>query len=435
MRLISPDSYLKEAWNLMIVVLTIFISIEIPLRLTLDYSIGNIFIEIIITVILFIDIILNFNTQTYSKGNIIKNRKQIAKNYLRKSFIFDLLASIPFFLIYLLLPGIVLLKWISIFRLFKILRLNTLISKWRSRQAINPSIFRLGLFFFWIVLIAHWIACIWIHIARYEGLDTIPTYIDSIYWCITTITTVGYGDISPVTDLQKILTMAAMFLGVAVYGYVIGNVASLLSNIDITKASFLKQMEDINSYLSYKSVPRRLKHKVHDYYQYIWHNRMIQSEKGLISNLPDSLKTEISLHIHKPLIDRVTFFKDTDKDFIGEIILQLKAKVFLPGDYIFKKGDVGNCMYFISSGSVNVLSVDESSVLTTLKEGDYFGEIALIKKVVRTRSVKTEDYCYLYSLEKNIFDTLLEEYPKFKKHIYETIKNREGKQSKSHIQT
>ena len=107
MRLISPDSYLKEAWNLMIVVLTIFIAIEIPLRLTLDYSIGNFFIEIIITVILFIDIILNFNTQTYSKGIIIKNRKRIAKNYPRKFFIFDLLAAMPFFLIYLIFPGIV----------------------------------------------------------------------------------------------------------------------------------------------------------------------------------------------------------------------------------------------------------------------------------------------------------------------------------------
>ena len=78
MRLISQDNFLKEIWNLIIAVLTIFIAIELPLRLTLDYSIGNIYIEVIITFILFIDIIVNFNTQTYSKGIIIKNRKNLS---------------------------------------------------------------------------------------------------------------------------------------------------------------------------------------------------------------------------------------------------------------------------------------------------------------------------------------------------------------------
>jgi len=162
---------------------------------------------------------------------------------------------------------------------------------------------------------------------------------------------------------------------------------------------------------------------------------MVQSERGLISDLPDSLKNEISLYLHKNLIDRVPFFKDTDEDFIGEIILKLRAEIFLPGDYVFRKGDVGNCMYFIGSGLVNVLSEDESSILATLQDGDYFGEIALIKKIKRTRSIKTEDYCYLYSLEKNIFDALLDKNPKFKKHIYETIKIRENGSFKNHIKT
>ncbi len=424
MRLISQNSFLKEIWDFIIVVLTILIAIELPLRLILDYTIWNILFESIITIFLVIDIIINFNTETYSKGLIIKNRKQIANAYLRKSFILDLLATIPFFLFYIIFPGIIILKWISILRLLKLLRLNSLFSKWRRRQAINPSILRLGFFFFWIILIAHWIACTWIYIAIYESLDIIPTYIDSIYWCITTITTVGYGDISPITDMQKILTMMAMFLGVAVYGFVIGNVASLLSNIDTTKASFLKKMEDVNSYLTYKSVPRKIKQKVNDYYQYLWHNRLVQSEKGLIADLPDSLKTEILLHVNKRLLDQVPYFKDTDKNFIGEIISHLQPMVFIPGEYIFKKGDVGNSMYFISSGSVNILSFDESSILTTLKDGEYFGEIALIKKIARTRSVKANDYSYVYSLEKKIFDDLLKKYPKFRNHIYETIKKR-----------
>lgn len=426
-KIIEPNSRLNDIWDLLIAILTIYIAIDIPLKLVSQSSRENFSIGIIITIILFIDIIKNFNTQFYYRGVLIDTREKITKYYAKKYFIFDLLAAIPFFLLSQIFPGILILKWMSLFRLFKLLRLNKIISKWRNRQAINPSILRLCFFFFWIILISHWIACIWIYIARYEGIQVIPTYIDAIYWCITTITTVGYGDISPVTDLQKILTMIAMFLGVAVYGYVIGNVASLLSNIDKTKASFLKQMEDVNSYLSYKSVPRNIKHKVHNYYQYIWHNRMVQTEQRLLANLPQSLKTDISLHIHKELIKKVPYFKQTDKDFITDIIMQIKPLVFLPGDYIVKKGEMGHCMYFISNGSVQVMSEDESSIITTLNEGDYFGEIALIKKVARTKSVKSVEFSYIYTLEKKNFDILLEKYPKFKKHIYQTISKREKK--------
>jgi hypothetical protein len=432
---INPDSTLKEIWDILIAILTIFIAIEIPLRLAYNYGITNIYVEITISVLLFIDIILNFFTEIYVKGIVIKNRKYIKRYYLRRFFIFDVLAAIPFSLLTLVFPQIRWLRWMNLARLFKLLRIQSLISKWRNHESVNPSVLRLGVFFFWILLIAHWVACMWIFIAIFERLETIPTYLDSIYWCITTLTTVGYGDISPVTDLQKILTMIAMILGVGVYGFVIGNIASLLSNIDVVKTEFLKQMEDINSFLTYKSVPKRLKQKVQNYYQYVWHNRMAHCEYEVLSNLPPSLKNEISLHMHRNLIEQVPFFKNIDKCFLCEIIQLLKQTVFLPGDFIFRKGDVGNCMYFIGTGSVNVLLDDGSTILATLKAGDHFGEIALIKKVARTRSVISNEYCILYALDKDDFDRLLEKFPQFKKHILETIKQRGKGPSDTHIET
>jgi voltage-gated potassium channel len=425
-RLISSDSTLKDIWDILIAFITIFIAIDIPIKLAFDYHLLNIYIELTITILFFIDIIINFNTQFYSKGILIKSRKEIASTYLKKYFIFDLIAAIPFLFLTIYFPAIKWLKWLSLARFFKFMRIRTIIRKWRNRHTVNPSIIRLGAFFFWILIITHLIACIWVYVARIEQLETIPTYIDSLYWCVTTLTTVGYGDISPVTDLQKIWTMIVEILGVVVYGYVIGNVASLLSNIDVAKAGFIKQMEDINRYLSYKSIPKKLKQKVNNYYQYIWDNRLGHGDSGILSNLPPSLRTEILLHINRQLIEQVPFFKDTDKEFINDIIAHLQPKVFLPDDFIFMKGDIGRCMYFISSGTVDVLSEDKKSVIAELRDGDYFGEIALIKKITRTRSVIARDYCKLYSLEKKNFDALLKKYPKFKEHIYETIKKRQS---------
>ena len=316
LKLIKYDNYLKEIWDFLIIILTIFIAIEFPLKLAYGYSFTNYYFEIIVTLVLLIDIIVSFNTEIYSKGKIIKNKKQIARIYLHRSFILDVFATIPFYLISVIFPELIWLKWLGLTRLFKLLRINTLVSKWRNRQTINPGVLRLVIFFFWIFLLAHWIACMWIFIARIEKVIETPTYIDAIYWCITTITTVGYGDISPITDLQKIWTMLSMILGVGIYAYVIANIASLISNIDLAKSNFFKKMENINSFLSYKSVPKRLKQNVQDYYQFIWNNRMAQSEFEILSDLPTSLKSEISLHLNKKIIEHVPFFKNTDKKFV-----------------------------------------------------------------------------------------------------------------------
>ncbi len=425
LKTISPDNYFKQIWDIFILIIIIYIAIDLPLRLAYNQTITNLFFELMVTLALAIDILIKFNSQTYAKGILLKDRKQIAGHYLHSLFLFDFLATIPFLYISSMFPAILLIRWLSLTRLLKLFDLRMLISRLRHQQIINPGIIRLSVFFFWIFLIAHWIASLWIYVARIELLDTIPRYLDAIYWCITTITTVGYGDISPVTDLQKILTMAAMIVGVGVYGYVIGNVASLISNIDITRARYLKQLEDINSFLTYKSVSKRVRQKVNDYYHYIWDNRIAQEGYEILRNLPPSIRTELSLEINKKLIQKVPFFKNTDKAFISDVISQLEQQIFLPGDIIFKQGDIGNCIYFISSGTVNVLADDNTTVLATLKEGDYFGEIALIKKVTRTRTVVADYYCNLYALDKTNFDLLLAKYPKFKDHIYETIKRRQ----------
>ena len=148
----SPNCTFKKVWDLIITVLALFIAIELPLRLALDYGgFTNFLIETLITILLFVDIFINLCTKIHCKGLLISDNKQIARQYFRRLFFFDLLAAIPFYTIALIFPSIIWLKWFSLTRLFKLLRLNSVISRWLNRQTINPSIFRLGVFFFWIL--------------------------------------------------------------------------------------------------------------------------------------------------------------------------------------------------------------------------------------------------------------------------------------------
>ncbi len=98
--------------------------------------------------------------------------------------------------------------------------------------------------------------------------------------------------------------------------------------------------------------------------------------------------------------------------------------VFTPGDTIFKAGEVGFDMYFISRGSVDVMSADEQTIYATLREGQFFGEIALLLSTPRNATIKAREYCDLYRLDKETFDRVLKRYPEFAETIYEMADKR-----------
>ncbi|GAH38433.1 unnamed protein product, partial [marine sediment metagenome] len=128
--------------------------------------------------------------------------------------------------------------------------------------------------------------------------------------------------------------------------------------------------------------------------------------------------------LNKEIIEKVPIFEDAGEDFIKEIIFNLTPVVFIPGDYIVTAGEVGFDIFFISKGSVDVVSADEKTVYATLTTGQFFGEIALLLSMPRTATIKAKEYCDLYKLDKDTFDRILVHYPEFTKTIKEMAEKR-----------
>ena len=92
----------------------------------------------------------------------------------------------------------------------------------------STSFMRLGFLVYWISIFAHWTACGWITIGGGNpDVDNLTRYIRAIYWSVTTLTTIGYGDITPQNNLQTIYTMFIMLVGAGAYGYLVANIESL----------------------------------------------------------------------------------------------------------------------------------------------------------------------------------------------------------------
>jgi hypothetical protein len=297
-------------------------------------------------------------------------------------------------------------------RLVKLLRVAESMHDWRYRAIERAAQLRLVFFLYWLGILTHWIACGWIALDKApETAGVVSTYLEGLYWTMTTLSTVGYGDITPVTDLQRAYTIGVMVLGLGVYGFIIGNVATLLLNLDPARALHRQRMEQLSSFMSQHEIPPERRQRTIDYYRYRWRNRLDHDESEVLGWLSPTLQAEIAVHVNRDLIRNVPMFHDAGEAFVRDVTLKLQLEVLMPGDVAVRAGERARSMYFVSQGTLEVVSAGTGERLRTLKAGDFFGEIALVFDEVRTASVRALDFCHLYRLDRDLFQRILDDYP------------------------
>lgn len=406
--------HLHRLWDLLITAIMAFVAIEAPAHFVLEYDIfDNPVVYWLITLVLGVDVFVPRYCMVPQFVSPAENSRRWALAPYIGWLIVDLVAVIPF----RVLPGG---AFFELLRLLKLTRIAQLMWRWRRQAVQHAQILRLVFFVCWLLIIAHWLACGWLAIGGIDmETDEFSKYLRALYWCITTLATVGYGDIVPKTNLQTVYTMVVMLLGVGVYGYVIGNVTNLVANIDLAKTHYREKMERLAAFMRYRNIPPTLQRRLRDYYAYLWENHLGYDESTVLADLPDSLRTEVALFLRRDFIEHAPLFQGASHELVREMALQLRPVVFTPGDFIFRAGQYGYNMYFISRGTVEIIAPDGTTVLTTLTDGQFFGELALLFSQPRTANVRAVDYCDLYTLDKDTFDNVLTRYPEFAAHIKE----------------
>ena len=122
-------------------------------------------------------------------------------------------------------------------------------------------------------------------------------YLSAIYWSVTTLTTVGNGDISPMNDSEVLFSTFAMVLGGAFYGYTIAKIATMMQGLDANARVFNERMDAIVSYMRQRDFPKELFRKVHRYYRNYFEHKTALDEHIILDGLSRSLQFEVSTYL------------------------------------------------------------------------------------------------------------------------------------------
>ncbi|HTO94737.1 MAG TPA: cyclic nucleotide-binding domain-containing protein [Bacteroidota bacterium] len=323
----------------------------------------------------------------------------------------DIAAAVPVSL----LPGA---PWLLALRLVKLVRVAGIMSAYRQQHLHRWNTLRLVYFIYWLAIAVHWLATGWMALRGIPpGAQAGTLYLRSLYWCISTITTIGYGDITPSSNAQMLYAIVVMIFGVGMYGYVIANIATIIANLQPARTRYLANMEKLGAFMRSRDIPPALQRKIRDYYGYVWEHRLGYDESSIVQGLPPGLLVEVSLFLKRDIIQNVPFFRGASGDLIREIALVMQPVVYTPGDVIFTAGDPGTDMFFIGRGRCDVLGEDARTVIAQLRDGDFFGEIALLEHRPRSATVRAASYCDLYRLAKEDFDRVIARFPEFAAHM------------------
>ena len=404
-------------WKTTVLVATCYLAAWLPLQLcfVLADQPALVICYWLATAILIADLLVNLRHLQRNQSQDIGPRGRQTSAWL----LIDLIGAIPFGAIF----GV---GWIQLLRLVKLARVAQFVRQLRQTEVQYSVTLMLLAFLFWVALLIHLLATGWISVFETDPTANNTTnYISALYWTVTTMTAVGYGDIVPLTNAQRLYAILVQLSGIGVFGYLIGNVVSIVTRTDAVQRRHREHVELLTTAVKRRGLSRDLQRRILDYYAYLRDTQTGYDESAFLKTLPASLRTQVALHLKKEFIEGIPLFRDASERFVADIALKLELIVATPGDYIFKAGQRGDTMFFIISGEVEVWNPDEDQLLTALSEGDYFGEIALFRHEPRTATVRASTYCNLYMLKQSTFESVRADHPEIAAEILATATARE----------
>jgi uncharacterized membrane protein YcgQ (UPF0703/DUF1980 family) len=140
---------------------------------------------------------------------------------------------------------------------------------------------------------------------------------------VTTLVTVGYGDIRAYSTIEQYVCMVLMLLGVIVFSFTTGSLSSLITSYDSREAILKEKISTLNMISNEYSLDNNTFNRLAKTIKYDHHKKQ-KDVIQFMKELPHKLKIELSLVMINRMYSNVKFFQDKDNSFIGWVARLIK---------------------------------------------------------------------------------------------------------------
>ena len=419
--IIHPKNNEKLLWDGLVGVLIVYSIMVVPMQLAFSTfeengrKHGLLGFDLFIDFMFFIDILLTFNTAYFSDPDdaYIAIRSRIISKYVQSWFLADLISCIPFnILIELIttsdssdLRTLRLIRIIRLLRLVKLLRIVNFVRIFNRLEDlfnISPSAMSLIATITQVIYTAHLICCMWwgsctnlSSLTWYDSTSQVyiplrdasfqDQYVASLYWTVTTLTTVGYGDIVPINNQERILAIFIMVIGATVFGYVVANMSTIIGNFNQLETKAADRLSEMTESMRERNCPHSLITEITNHYKQVFSHDSMFDEDRILSRLPVRLRLELLFVQHKSILEKIPLFQYIKNISLKLFLLRTMKSNFVGVDrQILKEGGRSEEVIFIITGKCLVCRLvrqpSPSTTTRALSKISNFNPLFLIGK-------------------------------------------------------
>lgn len=463
--IIEYENKYKSFWDMFLMFLVIYSTLSSAYLLAFDIDTGdypalshwNTAVECMFV----IDLILTFFQEYWDLENfrLVRNHWKIAKRYFRGWFIVDFLSVFPFqsiidsraFRLVRILRLLKLIKSLDGSNFNKIIESLVPMSDRQTRIKIiyaTKYIYKIIRLIVIATVLTYFLGCFWYFVvSTYDFHNGEKSFFDvnhfdddslakrlvtCCYFALTTLSTVGYGDLTPQSNVERIFGIAIMITGIALFSYIMGNFNEVLINYD-KQMGFVNKDADLNMWIVSLNkftptgvLPGELVKRINEHFKYVWKNDRLSSispDDAFFKQMPKSLQQNLITYLFDDIFTRFRSFLHTEKfknsPFYLELAFQLLPRKYSANEYILKQGSPVQEIYLINEGSVFIYFEYEGREIGKLFEkGYFFGNYNVLSNVsaefnfkVIKRPQKGDQTTKVYAIPKSKFLKLLEKYP------------------------